>query len=103
TYECDFGGQGTSAAYSPTFAFPSGGTFNVRMIATGTNGLKDTLVRPVGIVGPVVVNSFSVVANNDTVCINGTSSIQVPASQNFVSYRLRNGFTPIGAAQSGNG
>ena len=45
TYNWSFGTGATSTAANPTYTYTSGGSYAVTLIATNTNGCKDTIVK----------------------------------------------------------
>lgn len=58
-WEWDFGdGFGSSLLPNPSYIFPTGGTYNVRLIVTTNIGCKDTIIRPV-FVSPLPTASFT--------------------------------------------
>lgn len=65
SYQWDFGNGGNSVAVSPSQTYASKGIYNVTLIATAANGLKDTVTQAVTIVKlPVADFTFS---NNNCV------------------------------------
>lgn len=46
TYQWDFGDAGTSTATNPSHNYTTAGPFNVRLIATSSDGCIDTVIRP---------------------------------------------------------
>lgn len=46
SYLWDFGDGGTSTAASPTHTYTTSGSFTVKLIATNSNGCRDTIIKP---------------------------------------------------------
>ncbi|WP_343605433.1 PKD domain-containing protein [Fluviicola sp.] len=73
SYSWDFGVPGintdVSTAVSPTYTFPSAGTYPITLIATSGPGCSDTLVQNITIYEPLEV-SFT---HNDSLCITDNS------------------------------
>jgi gliding motility-associated-like protein len=61
TYAWNFGDGGTSTLTSPTHAYSTSGTYNVRLIATNGIGCSDTMIRSayINVAGPSVSFTMS--------------------------------------------
>jgi len=103
TYQWNFGGAGSSAAYAPSFTFANAGTYNVQLTATGSNGVVDSATIAVTITASPDVLNFNAQASPDSVCYNAGATVSIPNSQNGVTYTLRDGYTAMGSSQTGNG
>lgn len=65
-WDWNFGDGNTSTSQNPSYAYSNGGSFNVSLITTASNGCRDTAVYTVNIQGMPIAN-----AGNDTVsCTN---------------------------------
>ncbi len=78
SYKWNFAGLGTSILISPSFTFPSPGTYNVRLIATNVQGCIDTLDKSVVITkknfSAQISASDSVICKGSSVNFNGSET-----------------------------
>jgi gliding motility-associated-like protein len=73
SYQWDFGVASTSSDVStnisPIYTFPSAGTYPITLISSSGPGCSDTVVQPITIYEPLVVNF----THNDSLCISDNS------------------------------
>lgn len=102
TYAWDFGDATTSTATSPTKTYTTPGTYTVRLIATGSNNVKDTATRQVT-VGNAGVQPGAFTASNATVYRGQTSvtyTVPAPAAGTLTWSYSGTGATITGSGNS---
>lgn len=70
SHQWNFGNNANSSAVSPTFTYPSAGSFNVKLVVSNSIGCSDSITRQV-IVYPMPVSSYNF--NNNGQCLTGNS------------------------------
>lgn len=90
SYQWHFGNGGTSSSTNPTYAYLSAGVYSVKLIATSSNGCKDSITKTVA-VNPMPTVGFTI--NNSNQCLNGnnftftnTSTIPIGSLTYFWTY-----------------
>jgi gliding motility-associated-like protein len=72
-YQWDFGvntmNNDTSNLFSPTFTFPTGGTYDITLIGSSDNACRDTVTESITVYEPLSI-SFT---HNDSLCVTGNS------------------------------
>lgn len=101
TYQWKIDNNLFSTQYNASVILNTPGIHNISLIVSNANG-SDSLVSPISVTGHELL-PFTMVATSDSVCTGNRAGFSVPNSQNGVSYRLRNGYTAMGATQTGNG
>lgn len=112
-YTCDNLTSVPLTGYSPkggTWSGPgvsANGIFNPFSVGPGTYELTYTLCgqgsKKQVIVKPSIIPAISAHFTKDTICSSTTGVLEIENSKTWLSYTLRNGNTPIGNAQYGNG
>ena len=93
----DFGDGTTSTTVNPNHTYAVAGSYTVKLVATASNGCKDSVVKM------VLVNNVTAITTPptaQTACSGGTVSFSVTASGTGLSYQWRKGTTPITGATS---
>jgi gliding motility-associated-like protein len=90
TYNWNFGdpasgGNNTSTATNPSHVFNNAGTYNVTLIATNTNGCKDTIVQPV-VVNSGATPNFTFTSQCQGTPINFTNTSTIAPPNTITNY-----------------
>lgn len=102
TYEWRINGQSVSNAYDLSTNFPAAGTYTVELMADNGTG-TDVVSTSVTVLDPPSVTPFTASASSDTICLNTSTTIGVPATQAGTFYRMLRDGVIQGGAQSGGG
>ncbi|TAE52792.1 MAG: PKD domain-containing protein, partial [Bacteroidetes bacterium] len=76
----DFGDGATSGAAAPSHTYTSFGAFTVMHIAIGSDGCRDTLIKPTYI--NIGVNTLGISAQSQEICMNDTIFFHTNAASN---------------------
>jgi gliding motility-associated-like protein len=102
TYNWNFGdpasgGNNTSTSQNPSHVFNTAGTYNVTLIATNTNGCKDTLVQQVVVNSGATPNfTFTSQCQGTPINFTSTSTIAPPNTITNYSWNFGGGNTASG-------
>lgn len=95
------GANNTSTATNPSHVFNVAGTYNVTLIATNTNGCKDTLVQQVQVNSGATPNfTFTSQCQGTAINFNNTSTIAPPNSITNYTWNFGGGNTANGPTAS---
>lgn len=98
SYRWEFGSGGTATEANPKHTYTRGGTYEVKLTATGARNLTNTKTQTVTIQQPVPVADFLIENDN---CIAPCTVVLRNQSQNATSYswKINSSFASNGAAQ----
>ncbi|WP_027003730.1 M43 family zinc metalloprotease [Hugenholtzia roseola] len=105
TYQWKNGGTDIGGATNATYTATTSGNYTVLLTDTG-DPTCTSLSNAIAVTVNPLPNALTIVANPASVVSGNASAIEVPTSQNGVSYQLQNvtaGNTNVGAPQNGNG
>lgn len=94
TWSWDFEDDGSADAttQSPSFSYPTSGTFNVELTAVSNNGCTTTSLTPVVVnVNPVAAFAPTDVCANTAVPMNNTSSVVAPNNITLYAWNFGSG------------
>lgn len=101
SYEWQLNGVTFSTQFNTGIKLNSSGTQEINLIVTNVNGSSSFSLN-VNVTGHDL-NNFTVLASEDTTCLNNYASFSIPNSQVGVTYQLRKEYTNINSSQTGNG